>query len=114
MANPQTTELLQRKSELIQSSDAILQKAADEQRFDLLGDEEKQFTTIHDELTRINKHLERIAQQASYGESEGRHTEPPNPGTNQEQRRERERVVGRITEADRIEAFRAWALAGSR
>jgi len=113
MANPQTTELMQRKSELIQNSDAILQKAADEHRFDLLGDEEKQFNTIHDELTRINKHLERIAQQESYGESEGRRTEPPNPA-NQEQRRERERTTARVTEADRIEAFRAWALAGSR
>jgi len=113
MPNPQVQDLLQRKSELIQQTGAILSKAADEKRFDLQGDEQKSFDTLHDELERINKHLDRIAKQAAATEGDGRRTEPPPPDPNA-QRQQRQMGSGRITEADRQEAFRAWALGGTK
>jgi len=111
MPNPQTQELLQRKSELIQATDAILAKAAEEKRFDLQGDEEKSFNTLHDELARINKHLERIAKQESLTEGEGRRSEPAPPDPKHQFP---QRQIGKVTEADRQEAFRIWALGGTR
>jgi len=107
------TELRQQKGQLANEADAILTKAREEGRNDLRKDEDEKFEKIHTDIESLTKQILRLEKQqttmASLAEPQngGRRTTPDkvNP----------DRVIagGKITEADRVEAFRTWALAGA-
>jgi HK97 family phage major capsid protein len=99
-------DLLQKKAELVKAGDEILKAAADANRYDLAGDENKRFDEIHDELARVNGFLDKLAKQESYAEGTGRRSEPA-PIDKRSQTHH-----GQPTDRDRNEALRAWALAG--
>jgi HK97 family phage major capsid protein len=102
--------LLQKKSELVQAGDDILKAAAEANRFDLTGDENKRFDEIHEELAKVQGFLDKLAKQESFGEGAGRRSEP-------EIRNERRGNGGsgysQATARDYSEALRAWLLAGA-
>src|SRR5262245_4197096 len=101
-------ELLDKKAEHVKAADEILQKAKEENRYDLRGDEQKAFDDHHAEIEKISGFLMRDAKQEALGEEPERRTNP-NPTQSP---RQTSHNGNKITERDRVEAFRAWALAG--
>jgi len=105
-------ELRAEKGRLANEADQILVKAKEEGRSDLRDDEDKKFDAIHADIEKISKNITRLEKQeatmSSLSESQGRRT-THNETT---QRTESRGSLGKITEHDRVESFRAWALGG--
>jgi HK97 family phage major capsid protein len=111
LAGMTLTELRQKKGELVNQADEILKHAKEENRADLTAEEDAKFDAIHKDVDGLTKAIEREERQQKAAESlqsTGRRTEP-----NQTSHASGSRFTGKITEHDRIEAFRAWALAGT-
>ena len=104
-------ELREEKGRLANEADQILVKAKEEGRSDLRDDEDKKFDAIHADIEKISKNITRLEKQeatrSSLNESQGRKTTHNDTDT-----RQQARTFGKITEHDRVEAFRAWALPG--
>jgi HK97 family phage major capsid protein len=106
-------EMREDKGRLAKQANDILEAARADGRHDLKKDEEEKFDAIHADIDKLSASIAREERQAATMaslESGGRRSEP-NPI---EQRGTSGRTSdGKITEYDREEAFRAWALAGS-
>lgn len=103
-------DLMTQKGQLANQADEILKKAGEEGRYDLTADENRQFEAIHADIDKINAHVARIARQEAATTGEGRRSE----AAPVEQRTTISRATGfAVTDAERNEALRAWALAGS-
>jgi HK97 family phage major capsid protein len=107
-------ELREQKGRLAAEANAILTKAREENRHDLTKEEDTKFDAIHADIEKLTKQIEREEKQASVEKSleepAGRRSDP-NPLENRGGGG-RVTLAGRVTEHDRKEAFRAWALAG--
>lgn len=107
-------ELREEKGRLIGQADEILKISRAENR-ELTKDEDTKFDAIHADADKLTKQIEREERQASALASldekahGGRRTAHNENGEN----RGGSRFTGKITERDRSEAFRAWALAGT-
>jgi HK97 family phage major capsid protein len=100
-------ELHDKKMELANAAEAILQRVKDENRYDLRGDEQKQFDDLHAEIEKINGLVDRMVKQEALAEPQGRRSEPTQPESRAHAGSSRI-----ATDTDRSEALRAWALAG--
>ena len=115
-------ELVEKRARLWEQAGVILKKAEEEKR-ELTAEEQANFDAIHDEMGRLKATIDRLEQHAKVTrdleESRGRRTEPVKPAAALEARREdRPAEYGAAryvehTEADRLEGFRTWLLAGS-
>lgn len=103
-------ELIDKKGYLVTQADEILKKVAEDKRFDLTAEEDRQFSAIHDDIEKISKHLERLGKQEIFAEGTGRRSEPTQPSA--ESRAAAYRSSGPVNDRERTEALRAWALAG--
>jgi HK97 family phage major capsid protein len=107
-------ELREEKGRLAKQADEILVKAQADGRMDLRADEDKQFEAIHADIDKLTKQIQRLEKQetvnASLTATDGRRTDA-NPIT--DTRTDTRRPMGKITEEERCEAFRAWTLAGT-
>jgi HK97 family phage major capsid protein len=106
-------ELLEKKGQLANEAKGILDVAVNESRMDLRSDEEQKFEALHVDIDKITKQIERLSKTDAALATlevpgEGRKALAPSPT------RPQTRSGRTITEHDRCEAFRAWALAGSR
>jgi HK97 family phage major capsid protein len=102
-------ELIEKKGRLANEADQILKKAAEEGRYDLTADENRQFDAIHEDVEKITKHLSRIEKTEAFTAGEGRRTE----AAPVENRASISRATGlAVTQQERNEALRAWMLAG--
>jgi HK97 family phage major capsid protein len=99
-------ELEVKRGQLLNEAEQILNKVKDENRFDTTPEEDKRFDALHAEADRIKGLMDRMAKQESAMEGPGRRTEPTQPN------QQTSRSVGKVSEAERAEALRAWALAG--
>jgi HK97 family phage major capsid protein len=108
-------ELLTRKGELAEQAKQVLSDAAADGRQTLKPEEETRFDAIHADIDKITATVGRLAKQEAAEkepESQGRRTEPtPLPARGGEPRRG---PLGQLTDWERAEAFRAWALSGSK
>jgi hypothetical protein len=107
-------EMREEKGRLANQANEILEKAKQDNRHDLRKEEEDKFDAIHADIDKLSAAIAREERQAATMaslESGGRRSEP-NP-IEQRGNRAGRTSDGKITEYDREEAFRAWALAGS-
>jgi len=106
------TELREEKGRRANEADQVLQDAAAAGRRELNKEEETKFDTIHADIEKLTAQITRMEKQAevmaSLQETQGRKSDP-NPI---DRRPEYRGAAGKITETDRVEAFRAWALGG--
>ncbi len=104
-------ELREKKGRLANEADQILVQAKTENRERLTKEEESKFDTIHEEIEGLSATISRMEKQesvtASLNESQGRRSAPQSP------QRTTATYSGVITDRDRGEAFRAWAVAGA-
>lgn len=104
-------ELRTEKGRLAAQADDILTKAKADGRMDLRKDEEDQFDAIHVDIEKLTKTIQREEKQeavnASLIETQGRRTEPTQPGGGK-----RQSFAGAISQYQKNEVFRAWACAG--
>jgi HK97 family phage major capsid protein len=103
-------ELLQRKGELANQAEQILKEGRTEGEYSLRKEDEAKFDAIHEDIAKINGTIARIEKQEALSNGEGRRSEP-NPVAPQVRAND-SRVV-RVSDADRLEGFRSWLLAGS-
>ena len=104
-------ELQDKKMTLAGEADAILKHVESENRAEMRGDEAAKFDALHEEIEKINGLLTRKAKQDALGESAGRRTDPGQPA---DSRITISRATGyAVTDAERNEALRAWALGGT-
>lgn len=103
-------ELFDKKGNLANQADEILKKVADEGRYDLTADENRQFDAIHVDIDKINAHLARLEKQEAATSGEGRRSEPPHVNESRESR-----IVppGRLSDIEKAEVMRSWLLAGA-
>lgn len=99
-------ELLDKKLELAKAADEILQHVQTEKRADMRPDEIQKFDALHDEIESISGLLTRMEKQEALNTAQGRRTD------SNETRQSSTRHSGTVSENDRAEALRAWALAG--
>lgn len=104
-------ELREQKGRLVNEADEILKKANEEKR-ELLPEEDKKFDAIHVDIDKLSHTIEREEKQeaarASLTESTGRRSEP-----NAIESRTEHRSQGRVTAQDMDLALRGWLIAGS-
>jgi HK97 family phage major capsid protein len=110
-------EMREEKGRLANQANEILDKAKQDNRHDLRKEEEEKFDAIHADIEKLTKAIQREEKQEATMaslESTGRRSEP-NPieqrgkqGASKDYRPS----TGKLTEHDRSEAFRAWALGG--
>lgn len=105
-------ELRTEKGRLASEADQILKGATEDGRADLRKEEDEKFESIHADIEKLTKQILRMEKQdtvnASLTETDGRRS--TQEFSTQEKRGSKS--IGRITERDRSEAFRAWACAG--
>ena len=104
-------ELFEKKGRLVGESEEILNKAKEDGRHDLTAEENARWEAIDKDIEKVSAFIAKIEKQESYGETSGRKTEATQPEQN---RNSGSRGSYGITDRDRAEAFRAWALAGSK
>jgi HK97 family phage major capsid protein len=106
------TELRQKKGELCDQADEVLKKAADDKRTELTKDEQDKWDKIDDDIEKLTAVITRMEKaqttRASLEEPKGRRSDPNPIDTRSSYRGS----AGKVTENERIEAFRAWALGG--
>lgn len=104
-------ELREQKGRLAEEANQILKAAAEDKRSDLREDEAKKFDAIHEDIEKLTANIARAEKQEaverSLAEPNGRKTDP-NPVVTRDGRQ----FGAKVTEHERVEAFRAWALAG--
>jgi len=107
-------ELREQKGRLANEADQILKAAAEDGRHDLREDEDKKFDSIHADIEKLTKQIQRMEKQQATMESletsTGRRSDANQPehrsgGT------ERTGRLGRATQYEHNEALRAWSLA---
>jgi len=105
-------ELREDKGRLANEANEILTKAAGENRKELRKEEDEKFEAIHADIEKLTKQIERMEKQdavmASLAEPSGRRSDP-NPV---DKRPSSRGSMGKLTDHDRAEALRAWALGG--
>ena len=105
-------ELRDERKALADQAQAILDNAAKDGRKELRSDEEQNFDKIHEDIEKKRKLIERLEKQEALSAGEGRQSAHVQPETTV--RPTSSLRVGGVTDRDRAEAFRAWALAGSK
>ena len=104
-------EMIDERVRLAGHANEILSTAKAEGRMDLREDEETRFNAIHADIDKIKKRIEMEERQerenAALTEGTGRRSEAPNPN-----QPHRQPYAGRVSAAERVEALRAWTLAG--
>jgi HK97 family phage major capsid protein len=104
-------ELLTKKGQLANQANEVLAKAKEDGRYDLTAEENSRFDAIHADIDKITAFIAKMDKQDGLAEGTGRRTES-NPTQNES--RGNSGYNGKITDRDRAEAFRSWALAGSK
>ena len=102
------TELRQKKGELANQAQLILDAAAKEGRMALRAEENEKFDAIHAEIETVSGTIGRLEKQAALAETTGQRSEPVQP---QVTRAISVDPRGAVRNEDRAEALRTWFLA---
>jgi HK97 family phage major capsid protein len=113
-------ELQEKRARLVEEANAVLDIATEEKREFLSDEEQRKFDALHSEADQIKANIaRRQRQEAAMREmegSEGRRSEPSEPGELERRGRGRESAIlrpGRVSDQDASEAMRSWFLAGT-
>jgi HK97 family phage major capsid protein len=111
VAGTTLVELREEKGRLCNEADQILIKAREDNRMDLRKEEEEKFDAIHVDIDKLTARIVREEKQEATRASL---EQPANGGRRSEaaQPTQRPAMAGKVTETERVEAFRAWALGG--
>ena len=104
-------ELIADRMRLLNEAEAILNKAKEDNRFDLSGDENAKWEQLHAEADKRKAFIDKLEKHESLGEGTGRRSEPTieSRGSNSNSGS----ASYRVSDAERSDALRAWALAGA-
>jgi HK97 family phage major capsid protein len=102
-----TNELLEKKGNLVTQADEILKRAKEDGRYDLTAEENTRFDAIHADIEKITAFVEKEQRMASLAEGTGRRTEQVIITDST-----RSTSHGIPSDRDRVDALRAWSLAG--
>ena len=100
-------ELFDKKGNLANQADQILKRAAEEGRYDLTADENRQFDAIHADIDKIDGFLTKLGKQEGLAEGEGRRSEPAPPT---DEKRGGQPRSGTATRIDSAESLRGWLM----